>query len=59
MYTYSQNTDGLCNLKLFFFCHSLPIFIMMNSLAHENGKEDLINLVPQLLKPDSNELFYI
>lgn len=28
MYTYSQNTDGLCNLKLFFFCHSLPIFII-------------------------------
>lgn len=52
-------TVRLCNLKSLPFCHSLPIFITMNSLAHENGKDDLIILVPQLLKPDSNERFYI
>lgn len=26
MYTYSQNTDGLCNLKLFFFLSFLANF---------------------------------
>lgn len=58
-YIHKIQTVILCNLESLPFCHSLPIFITMNSLAHENGKDDLIILVPQLLKPDSNERFYI
>lgn len=35
----------LCNLELLFFCYLLLIFIMMNFLVYENGKDDLIILV--------------